>query len=107
MLRVAECIETRPWSALWFSHVQDFEIQDESWIFLAAACRLRHGPRTNVSQARTRRAPALPQTRFPQKLRRFLGRRGIDIKTRAPFEPRDLGQLGHDLDVPVIIRHGG
>ena len=45
--------------------------------------------------------------RFAQKLRRLFRRSGIDVKAGAPFEPGDLGQLGHDLHVPVIGVLGG
>src|SRR5271154_1496084 len=31
---------------------------------------------------------------FAEEFRRFLGRGGIDVKTRAPLESRRLGQLG-------------
>src|SRR5579864_6137074 len=41
--------------------------------------------------------------RFSKKARRFLGRRGTDVKTRSPFESRHFGQLRHDLEVPMIM----
>src|SRR5438876_1275381 len=54
----------------------------------------------------------LLHTRFPEKFRRFLWRRGIDVETRSPFESRRLCQLRHEFDVPVVmivrrILHGG
>src|ERR1019366_5377546 len=63
--------------------------------------------RTISVYTRPRRACAtgpLPQARFPQKPRGFLRRRRIDVKPRPPFESRHLGQLGHDLQVPVVVR---
>ena len=38
-----------------------------------------------------------------QKLRRFFWRRGIDIEPGSPLESRRLGELRHELDVPVIV----
>src|SRR5579864_2886981 len=41
--------------------------------------------------------------RFADEARGFLGRRGADIKSRAPLEARHFGELGNDLDMPVIM----
>src|ERR1700722_8159168 len=38
-----------------------------------------------------------------QKLCRLFRWRGIDPETSSPFESRRLGQLGHELDVPVVV----
>ena len=40
---------------------------------------------------------------FAQELGRFFRRSGIDIETGAPFESGGLGQLGHKLDVPMVV----
>ncbi len=42
-------------------------------------------------------------TGFPQELRGFFRRSRIDVEPRAPFESRRLGQLRHELDVPMIM----
>src|ERR1700680_1974893 len=34
------------------------------------------------------------------------GRRGADIKPRAPLEARHFGELGNDLDMPVVMLAG-
>src|SRR3989304_988234 len=39
---------------------------------------------------------------LPQVLGRLLGRGRIDVESGSPFESRHLGQLRHDLDVPVV-----
>src|SRR5262245_40046785 len=41
--------------------------------------------------------------RLPQKPRRFLRRRRIDVKARAPLESRRLGEFRNDLQMPVIV----
>jgi len=38
-----------------------------------------------------------------QKLRGFLGRRGVNIETGTPFKASSFGQLGHELDVPMVV----
>src|ERR1043166_7175711 len=43
------------------------------------------------------------KARLPQKLGGFFGRRGVDIEPRTPLETRDLRQLGHHFEVPVVI----
>src|SRR6185437_8812384 len=40
---------------------------------------------------------------FPQKLGCFFRRSRIDIETSTPFETRRFGQLGHELNVPMIV----
>src|SRR5512147_2312850 len=38
-----------------------------------------------------------------QECRGVLRCSGIDVKTGAPFETRHLGQLGHNLQMPVVF----
>ncbi len=45
----------------------------------------------------------LLQLHVPQILRRILGRRGVDVEARAPFEARNAGEPRHDLQVPVKV----
>src|SRR5262249_48370990 len=40
---------------------------------------------------------------FAQVLGRVLGGRGVDVEARADLEAGDARQLGHDLDVPVVV----
>ena len=40
---------------------------------------------------------------FAQEPRGFLGRRGIDVEAGSPLESRHFGELGHHLDVPVVM----
>src|SRR3984885_12210018 len=42
-------------------------------------------------------------TRLPQKLSRFLWRRRINVKPRAPLESGGLGEFRHEFHVPVIV----
>src|SRR5579863_7110684 len=41
--------------------------------------------------------------RFTQKSCRLFRRSRVDVEPRTPLESRDFGQLGNDLDVPVIV----
>ena len=43
------------------------------------------------------------QLRLAQESRGLFGRRWIDVETGAPLETRDLGQLGNNFDVPVVV----
>ena len=43
------------------------------------------------------------QRDLPQADSGLLGSDRVDIKTCAPLETGHLGQLGHNLDVPVIM----
>ena len=42
-------------------------------------------------------------TRLAQKFRSLFRRCGIDIEPRAPLESTNLGQFGHELDMPVVV----
>ena len=46
----------------------------------------------------------LPRLSLPQHLSSLLRRRRIDVEPRPPLEPRHLGQLRHQLQVPVVHR---
>src|SRR3989304_9636723 len=50
-------------------------------------------------------SPLLPG-QLPEILGRFLRGGRVDVEAGAPLEPGDLGQLGHDLDVPVVELRG-
>src|ERR1017187_7874890 len=50
-----------------------------------------------------RRRNRLFHAGFAQKLRRFFRRRGINVEARAPLESSRLGQLRHELHVPVVV----
>src|SRR6516164_8174924 len=41
--------------------------------------------------------------RLPQELGGLLGWSRVDVETRAPFESRQLGELRHNFEVPVVI----
>jgi hypothetical protein len=41
--------------------------------------------------------------RFPKEARGLLRRRGTNIEARTPFESGDVGEFGHDLEVPVVV----
>src|SRR5512137_2974511 len=53
---------------------------------------------------RTAATPSGPlDAGLAQKARGLLGRRRVDEEARAPLETGDLRELGHDLDVPVVV----
>src|SRR6266700_4567622 len=41
--------------------------------------------------------------RLPKKTCGLFGRRWTDVKTRSPLKSRHFGQLGYDLEVPMIV----
>src|SRR3972149_11482474 len=58
------------------------------------------------------RGGGLTRGDFAQGARRLFGRSGGDVEAGAPLEPGHLGELGHELDVPVevklsVLAHGG
>src|SRR5258706_7694585 len=64
---------------------------------------LAYGTASALIMATRKRWVISAELDLAEILGRLLGRRGIDVEARAPLEARDLGQLGHDLDVPVIV----
>jgi hypothetical protein len=44
--------------------------------------------------------------RFADETGGFLGRRGTDVESGTPLEARDFGELGNDLDMPVVMFAG-
>ena len=64
--------------------------------------RARSQPEPGPSPEPADPQPPSPRHSLSQHLRRLLGRRRVDVEPGPPLEPGDLGQLRHDLDVPVV-----
>src|SRR5881397_3307730 len=65
----------------------------------------RRGPWTSTSRTGWFRRifmGAYLYLHIPQERRGFLRRNRVDVEPGPPFKTRDLRELGHDLDVPVV-----
>src|SRR5580704_8236837 len=72
-------------------------------LFLSDASRRVSVLRFSEASASDRNRRGIFHIRLAQKLRRLFRRSGVDVETRAPFKSCRLSELGHELDVPVVV----